>query len=109
MRSLVDAVADQTGHHDGLRPGLYAGDLLQRVLTPNEPEDANENWLDAERGRLVTLEEGRGELWVDGRKTKVRPPFAILVPAGDPRAAEAALARYRSRNQNRRHAGVTAI
>jgi len=109
MTRLVDAVADQTERDDGLRRGLYATDLLRRILAPNEPEDASEDWLDAERGRLVTLEEGRGELWVDGRKTKVRPAFAILVPEGDPRAAVAALERHRSRNQRRRHAGATSI
>ncbi|HVO11259.1 MAG TPA: hypothetical protein VMX54_11015 [Vicinamibacteria bacterium] len=92
MRRLVDAVANEAERDDRLRAGLYATDLLQRILMPDEPEDASQDWPDAERGRLVTLEEGSGELWVDGRKTKARPAFAILAPAADPRAAEATLA-----------------
>ncbi len=75
MRRLVDAIAEQGERDNGIRPGLYAADLLQRFLASTDP------------GQLLTLEERKGELWVDGHKTKVRPRVRILVPAGDPRVS----------------------
>lgn len=96
MRRLVDAFADEAERDDGLRPGLYAADLLQRFLASTDP------------GQLLALEERTAELWVDGRETRVRPTVRILVPAGDP-PGSAAYPRRRPRNSSRRHAGVRSI
>ncbi len=51
MTRLVDAVADQAEREDGLRPALYAAHLLQRALTPDEPEDTSEDYRSRNQGR----------------------------------------------------------
>ncbi len=49
MRRIVDAVADQAEGYDGLRPGLYAADLLQRVLASTDADHAGDG-LNADAG-----------------------------------------------------------
>jgi mannose-6-phosphate isomerase-like protein (cupin superfamily) len=36
----------------------------------------------ADRDQFFRVEEGKGEVWIDGRMTNVEDDFAIVVPAG---------------------------
>ena len=49
-----------------------------------------------DRDRFFTVQKGKGELWIDGRKTDITTDFRVFVPASLQRDARA-WARSRSR------------
>jgi mannose-6-phosphate isomerase-like protein (cupin superfamily) len=82
MRGFVDDIEDMTEHNSDFRRVLYTGKNLQLVLMALAPgEDIGEE-VHPDRDQFFRIEKGKGEVWIDGRKTKIESDSAILVPAG---------------------------
>ena len=82
MKGFVDDIEDLTESNKDFRRVLYTGKHLQLVLMSLKPgEEIGEEVHDT-HDQFFRIEKGKGEVWIDGAKTKVKADFAIIVPAG---------------------------
>jgi len=82
MKGFVDDIEDLTENNKDFRRVLYTGKHLQLVLMSLKPgEEIGEEVHDT-HDQFFRIEKGKGEVWIDGEKTKVKADFAIIVPAG---------------------------
>jgi mannose-6-phosphate isomerase-like protein (cupin superfamily) len=82
MRGFVDDIEDMTEQNSDFRRVLYTGKQLQLVLMSLEPgEDIGEE-VHPDRDQFFRVEKGKGEVWIDGRRTQIKSDVAIVVPAG---------------------------
>ncbi len=82
MKGFVDDIDDLTKANTDFRRVLYTGKHLQLVLmTLKSGEEIGEE-VHAGHDQFFRIEKGKGEVWIDGERTKVRSDDAILVPAG---------------------------
>jgi mannose-6-phosphate isomerase-like protein (cupin superfamily) len=82
MRGFVDDIEEMTEHNVDFRRVLYTGKRLQLVLMAIEPGDEIGEEVHRDRDQFFRIEDGQGEVSIDGNVTKVKSDFAILVPAG---------------------------
>ena len=82
MRGFVGNIEDLTEASADFRRVLYTGKQLQLVLMAIEPGEEIGEEVHPDRDQFFRIEEGTGEVWIDGRRTKVESDFGILVPAG---------------------------
>ncbi len=82
MRGFVADIEDMTGHNSDFRRVLYTGRNLQLVLMALAPGEEIGEEVHPDRDQFFRVEEGAGEVWIDGRMSKVEGAFAIVVPAG---------------------------
>ena len=82
MKGFVDDIEDLTESNKDFRRVLYTGKHLQLVLMSLKPgEEIGEEVHDT-HDQFFRIEKGKGEVLIDGVKTKVKADFAIIVPAG---------------------------
>ena len=82
MRGFVEDIQTLTEKNLNFRRVLYTGKQLQLVLMSiARGEDIGEE-VHPDRDQFFRVEEGKGEVTIDGHKTKVESDFAIVVPAG---------------------------
>jgi len=82
MNGFVDDIEHLTEGNSDFRRVVYTGKQLQLVLMALEPgEDIGEE-VHRDRDQFFHVGKGRGEVWIDGQKTKIRSDTAIIVPAG---------------------------
>ena len=82
MRGFVGDIEDMTEHNSDFRRVLYTGRQLQLVLMAIPPgQDIGEE-VHPDRDQFFRIEEGKGEVWINGVKTRIESDSAILVPAG---------------------------
>lgn len=82
MRGFVGDIEDMTEHNSDFRRVLYTGKQLQLVLMAIPPgQDIGEE-VHPDRDQFFRIEEGKGEVWINGVKTRIESDSAILVPAG---------------------------
>ena len=82
MRGFVNDIEDMAEKNSNFRRVLYTGKQLQLVLMSILPgEDIGEE-VHPDRDQFFRIEKGKGEVWIDGVRTKVASDFGIVVPAG---------------------------
>lgn len=82
MKGFVDDIEGLTESNKDFRQVLYTGQHLQLVLMALKPgEDIGEE-THPDRDQFFRVEKGRGEVFIDGKRTKVKSGDAIVVPAG---------------------------
>ena len=82
MKGFVDDIEELTESNKDFRRVLYTGKHLQLVLMSLKPgEEIGEEVHDT-HDQFFRIEKGKGEVCIDGAKTKVKADFAIIVPAG---------------------------
>ena len=82
MKGFIDDIEHLTEKNSDFRRVMYTGKNLQLVLMAIEPgEDIGEE-IHPDRDQFFRIEEGKGEVSIDGRRAKVEGNFAIVVPAG---------------------------
>jgi len=82
MKGFVADIESMTEKNLDFRRVIYTGKNLQLVLMSLAPgEDIGEE-VHEDRDQFFRVEEGKGELWIEGRKTEIKDGFAIVVPAG---------------------------
>lgn len=82
MKGYVDDIEQRTENNSDFRRVLYTGRQLQLVLMSIEPGGEIGEEVHPDRDQFFRIEEGSGEVAIDGRTTRVEPGFAIVVPAG---------------------------
>ncbi|HEU5298936.1 MAG TPA: cupin domain-containing protein [bacterium] len=82
MRGFVANIEDRTEENSDFRHVLYTGRQIQLVLMSLRPgEDIGEE-VHTGVDQFFRVEAGKGEVMIDGRKSKVEGDTAIVVPAG---------------------------
>ena len=82
MKGYVDNIERATLENQNFRRVLYTGKNLQLVLMTLPPGcDIGEEVHD-DRDQFFRIEEGEGEIHIDGVANKVEDDFAVIVPAG---------------------------
>jgi mannose-6-phosphate isomerase-like protein (cupin superfamily) len=82
VKGFVNDIEDLTEHNSDFRRVLYTGKQMQLVLMSIEPgEDIGEE-IHPDRDQFFRVEEGKGEVWIDGHRSKIESDSAMLVPAG---------------------------
>ena len=61
---------------------IYTGPNLQLVLMALEPGGEIGDEVHEETDQFFRIEEGTGEVWIDGRSTHIESGSGILIPAG---------------------------
>ena len=81
MKGFVEDIEDLTEENDDYRRVLYTGKHLQLVVMSLEGEEIGEE-VHETTDQFFRVEKGKGEVWIDGTRTKIKGDDAILVPAG---------------------------
>ena len=82
MKGFVDDIEELTEHNDDFRRVLYTGKQMQLVLMALAPDEEIGEEVHRDRDQFFRVEEGHGEVTIDGRTSRIGGDFAILVPAG---------------------------
>lgn len=82
MHGFKDNIEDLTEENTDFRRVLYTGHKLQLVLMAIKPgEEIGEEVHDG-HDQFFRIEEGEGEVWIDGSCTKIKDGDGIIVPQG---------------------------
>lgn len=82
MKGFVGDIEDLTVENAAFRRVVYTGKHLQLVLMALKAgaEIGAETHLDHDQ--FFRVEKGKGEVWIDGERTKIERDDAIVVPVG---------------------------
>ena len=82
MKGFVDDIESRTEKNSDFRRVLYTGKNMQLVLMALRPAEEIGEEIHPDRDQFFRVEEGQGEVWIDGVRTKIQDGTAIVVPAG---------------------------
>ena len=82
MKGFIGDIEDLTEENTDFRRVLYTGANLQLVLMSLEPGEEIGEEVHEDRDQFFRVEEGEGEVWIDGTRSGIKDDDAILVPAG---------------------------
>lgn len=82
MKGFVDDIEDLTEDNSDFRRVIYTGKYLQLVLMSLNPGEEIGEEVHHDRDQFFRVEDGKGEVWIDGARTKIESETAIVVPAG---------------------------
>ena len=82
MKGFVEDIEELTQDNKSFRRVLYTGKHLQLVLMALQPGEEIGEEVHEDHDQFFQVEKGRGEVWIDGQRTKIKSDDAIVVPAG---------------------------
>lgn len=82
MKGFIGDIEELTEENTAFRRVVYTGRRLQLVLMSIAPGEAIGDEVHEDRDQFFRIEKGKGEVWIDGKRTKVEDDDAIIVPAG---------------------------
>ena len=82
MIGFVEDIEELTEHNKDFRRILYTGKHLQLVLMALQPGEEIGEESHANHDQFFRIERGKGEVVIDGVRTKIKSDDAIIVPAG---------------------------
>ncbi|MDD3019896.1 MAG: cupin domain-containing protein [Alphaproteobacteria bacterium] len=82
MNGFIANIEKLTEENSDFRRVLYTGHQLQLVLMAIQPGEEIGEEIHEDRDQFFRIEEGFGEIWIDGTRTKVKSSDAMIVPAG---------------------------
>lgn len=82
MKGFVDDIEGLTEDNADFRRVLYTGNHLQLVLMTLQPDDEIGEEVHDDRDQFFRIEEGTGEIVIDGKSSTVTSGAGIIVPAG---------------------------
>ena len=82
MKGYCDDIERVTTENDDFRRVLYTGKHLQLVLMTLQPGEEIGEEVHDDRDQFFRIEEGQGEVRIDGAANQVKDDFAVIVPAG---------------------------
>jgi mannose-6-phosphate isomerase-like protein (cupin superfamily) len=82
MHGYVDNIEDLTDANTDFRMVLYTGHHLQLVLMALKPGQDIGAETHTTHDQFFRIEEGHGQITIDGHTTPVKGGYAIIVPAG---------------------------
>lgn len=78
----VDNIEQATLANDEFRRVLYTGDYLQLVVMTIPPGGEIGEEVHDDHDQFFRVEEGKGEVQIDGKPHAIEDDFGIIVPAG---------------------------
>jgi mannose-6-phosphate isomerase-like protein (cupin superfamily) len=82
MKGFVANIEKLTEENQDFRRVLYTGHYLQLVLMALQPGEEIGSEVHSDRDQFFRVEAGAGEIWIDGKRSKIKADDAIIVPAG---------------------------
>lgn len=82
MKGFIDDIEDLTEENTDFRRVLYTSKHLQLVLMCLQPGEEIGAEVHEDRDQFFRVEEGEGEVEIDGRRSEIGDDDAIIVPAG---------------------------
>lgn len=82
MTGFIGNIEDRTEWNQDFRRVLFTGAHVQLVLMAVGPGDELGEEVHPDTDQFFRIEEGKGEVWIDGQRTPVEEDMAIVVPAG---------------------------
>ena len=82
MKGFVDDIEKLTVDNEDFRRVLYTGKNMQLVLMSLKPGEEIGAEVHDDRDQFFRVEQGKGEVLIDGKRHAVKADDAIIVPAG---------------------------
>lgn len=82
MQGFIDDIEKLTESNSDFRRVLYTGKQMQLVLMALRPGEEIGEEVHEDRDQFFRVEQGEGEVLIDGKRTPVRSDMAIIVPSG---------------------------
>jgi len=82
MKGFVADIAGLTESNADFRRVLYTGHRLQLVLMSLKPGEEIGDEVHDDRDQFFRVEEGEGEVRIDGKSSRIEDDDAVIVPAG---------------------------
>jgi mannose-6-phosphate isomerase-like protein (cupin superfamily) len=82
MKGFVKDIQELTEDNSDYRRVLYTGKHVQLVLMCLAPDEEIGEEVHKNSDQFFRVEKGKGEVWIDGKRTKIKGDDAIVVPAG---------------------------
>jgi mannose-6-phosphate isomerase-like protein (cupin superfamily) len=82
MKGYVDDIEKATKKNADFRRVLYTGAHMQLVVMTLQPGEEIGAETHDDRDQFFRIEDGKGEILIDGARHEVEDDFAVIVPAG---------------------------
>lgn len=82
MNGFVDDIEDLADRNTDFRRVLYTAGRMQLVLMALQPGEDIGKETHADIDQFFRVQEGEGEIWIDGAMTRIDDGTAMIVPAG---------------------------
>jgi mannose-6-phosphate isomerase-like protein (cupin superfamily) len=82
MKGFIDDIAELAGENTAFRRVVYTGQHMQQVLMTLKPGEEIGTETHQGNDQFFRVEKGRGEAWIDGKRSRISKEDAIFVPAG---------------------------
>ena len=82
MKGFVDNIEKLTTENDHFRKVLYTGQYMQLVLMTLKPGEEIGAEVHEDHDQFFRVEEGSGEVIIDGQSRAIKDDDAVIVPAG---------------------------
>lgn len=82
MKGFIGDIETRTEANKDFRRVLYTGPHMQLVLMALQPGEEIGEEIHADTDQFFRVEEGSGEVLIDGRATPIASDVGIVIPAG---------------------------
>lgn len=82
MHGFIDDIEKLTESNTDFRRVLYTGKQMQLVLMALQPGEEIGEEVHDDRDQFFRVEQGEGEVSIDGKRTPIKSDMAIIVPSG---------------------------
>ena len=82
MKGFIEDIEDLTVENVAFRRVVYTGKHLQLVLMALKEGEEIGPETHLGHDQFFRVEKGKGEVWIDGERTRIKRDDAIIVPAG---------------------------
>ena len=82
MKGFIGDIEARTEVNNDFRRVLYTGPHMQLVLMALQPGEEIGEEIHEDTDQFFRVEEGRGEVLIDGRATSIESDAGIVIPAG---------------------------
>ena len=82
MKGFVGDIEDLAASNANFRQVIYTGKHLQLVLMTLRPGEEIGEEIHRDRDQFFRVEDGEGEVSIDGKRSQINGDDAVLVPAG---------------------------
>ena len=81
-QGFIGDIEEMTKPNSDYRHVLYTAAEMQLVLMALQPGDEIGEEVHEDGAQFIRVEMGNGEVWIDGKMTKIQSDIAVVVPAG---------------------------
>lgn len=82
MKGMIVDIEERTERNADFRHVIYTGKKLQLVLMTLKPGEEIGEETHSDVDQFFRVEKGKGEVWIDGVRTKIESDMALVIPSG---------------------------